>query len=49
MRKNESAAPRMSLVRRIRTKIRRGDYDRPDADLLEAVARRLVEVLRRST
>lgn len=45
MKKNGRAdgAPRMTLVRRARTKIRRGDYSGPLArEVLDAIARELL-------
>lgn len=41
----KDAEVRWSLVRRVRTKIRRGDYDRPE--VLEEAAARIAEALRR--
>jgi hypothetical protein len=40
--------PRMSLVRRARTKLRRGDYDRLTPDLLEALVRGLLAERKRA-
>lgn len=40
-------APRMSLVRRARVRIRRGDYSALSSEALETIARALLADLRR--
>lgn len=42
MQRQDAKKPRMSLVRRARAKLRRGDYDRPTEDMLKKVASAVV-------